>query len=245
MHSLPSYPMSRPSRLLMADGRESQGGLVSREASLTLAIGPHTENLKLNVTKLGGYPIILGLPWLKRHDPYIHWSRHQITFCSDYCLSQCQVRTSCTLPAQPLASPHPEPRPSTRSQSSLQPSDSVPALRIPRSSSAAPAMSARLPNSEAYMQQASQYYEPCPRTRSKSSSPSSAPQSQPVATPGNRKTQNPILAPKVSLINSAAFNLCMRLPGSQMYKLYMSEITPADANANASPDPVSMIPAEY
>ena len=30
-----------------------------------------------------------------------------------------------------------------------------------------------------------------------------------------------------------------------MYKLYMSEITPADANANASPDPVSMIPAEY
>ena len=49
----------------MADGKESQGGLVSHEAFLTLAIGPHTENLKFSVTKLGGRPMILGIPWLK------------------------------------------------------------------------------------------------------------------------------------------------------------------------------------
>ena len=71
MHSLPSYPMSRPTQLLMADGKESQGGLVSHEASLTLAIEPHTERLKFSVTKLGGRPMILGIPWLKQHDPYI------------------------------------------------------------------------------------------------------------------------------------------------------------------------------
>jgi hypothetical protein len=80
--------MSRPTRLLMADGKESQGGLVSHEAFLTLAIGPHTENLKFSVTKLGGRPMILGIPWLKRHDPHIRWSRHQITFGSEYCLSE-------------------------------------------------------------------------------------------------------------------------------------------------------------
>ena len=73
----------------MGDGNESQGGLVSSETSLTLAVGPHTENLTLCVTKLGGYPIVLGVPWLKRHDPYIHWSRHQITFNSAHCQSQC------------------------------------------------------------------------------------------------------------------------------------------------------------
>src|ERR1700738_1582926 len=76
MHSLLSYPMSRSFQLLMADGRKSQEGLVSHEASLTLAIGPHMKNLKLNVTKLREYLIILRLPWLKQYDSYIHWSHH-------------------------------------------------------------------------------------------------------------------------------------------------------------------------
>ena len=57
--------------------------------------------------------MILGIPWLKRHDPHIHWSRHQITFGSEYCLSECQVQTPCTISAQSRTKlPHPEPSPS-------------------------------------------------------------------------------------------------------------------------------------
>src|SRR6202043_831609 len=67
MHSLPQYPMSTPRRLLMADGTESRGGLVSHESALHLAIGPHSENLRPNVTKLGNHNLVLGMPWLRRH----------------------------------------------------------------------------------------------------------------------------------------------------------------------------------
>ena len=64
MHALPTYPMSQPSRLLMADGNDSKGGLVSHEILLPIVIGPHSESTTFSVTKLGGYPIVLGLPWL-------------------------------------------------------------------------------------------------------------------------------------------------------------------------------------
>ena len=257
MHSLPSYPMSRPTRLLMADGKESQGGLVSHEASLTLAIGPHMESLKFSVTKLGGRPMILGIPWLKRHDPHIRWSRHQITFGSEYCLSECQVHTPYTLSAQsPTKLPHPEHHPSPRSQFSSSFPDPAPALETSRSPPAALAMNARLPDSEVCLQPTPEYNDPRPRTRSKSlpttlriPSPTPppqplVPQMQPVATPktsaARPKARNPFLAPKVARINSAAFNLSARLPGSQIYQL---TITPADSEA--SPETVHPIPDEY
>ena len=132
-------------------------------------------------------------------------------------------------------------------------SDPVPALEAPRSSFTESAISVRLPNPEACMQQAPQYYEPHPHIRSKSSFASSIlPQSQPVvpqpqliATGCNPKNQNLTLTSKVSLINSVAFNLCMRLSGSQMYKLYLFKVTQEDFNTDASPDPISIIPTEY
>jgi len=267
--------MSRPTRLLMADGKESQGGLVSHEATITLAIGPHTERSKFSVTKLGGRPMILGIPWLKRHDPYIRWSRHQITFGSEYCLSECQVQTPCTLSApSPAELSPPKPRPRPRSPPSypnpaLDPrsrpqllsllQDPVPALETSRIPSAALAKSARLPIPEVCMQQTSRYYEPSTRTRSKSLPPNlhihspqpPTPQSHPVATPktpaatstapaATPKARNRFLSPKVSRINSTAFNLCARLPGSQIYQL---TTTPADTDA--SPKTAPTIPAEY
>ena len=65
IHALPTYAMSQPSRLLMADSNDSKGGMVSHEISLPIIVGPHSESTTLSVTKLSGYPIVLGLPWLK------------------------------------------------------------------------------------------------------------------------------------------------------------------------------------
>jgi len=103
------------------------------------------------------------------------------------------------------------------------------------------------------MQKTSRHQEPRHRIRSKSLPTSLpmftpmvpvVPQSQPVATPeapaARPKTRNPFLTPKVFRINSAEFNLCARLPGSQIYQLTM---TPADTDAK--PKPTSTIPAEY
>src|ERR1700731_492859 len=177
---------------------------------------------KFSVTKLGERPMILGIPWLKRHNPHIHWSRHQITFGSEYCLSECQVQTPCTISAQsPTTPPHPEPSPSPRSQpqplSSLCLSDSTHSLGASRSLSAAPAKNARLPNSENCMQQTPRYQKPRPRTRSKSLpttlpmftpkfspkfSPTSSPMSSPMSPPTPASMYPPLSSPTSSPMSS-------------------------------------------
>src|ERR1700726_645151 len=247
MHSLPQYPLSTPRHLLMADGSESRGGLVSHESALRLAIGPHSEDLRPNVTKLGSHNIILGMPWLRHHDPHIHWDRRLVTFNSSRCLSEGHVSEPVTIPAIPVSSPisscripHiPIPTPLTPTPPKPVPVPiipvPVPASRLSRFSSAMPVKSTGLPSPEACASQAPPSPELCPRTSTRSQSQSS--------TPSRLKSRTPILAPQVSLINSAALNLALKQPSSQMYKLYMAEITNSDSDSDS--DPASKIPAEY
>lgn len=51
----------------------------------------HTEKLRLYVTKLAHYPVVLGLPWLKQHDPTTGWSSNSMLFDSDYCRKNCNT----------------------------------------------------------------------------------------------------------------------------------------------------------
>ena len=265
MHSLPQYPLPNPRRLLMADGSESRGGRVSHESALQLAIGSHSENLRPNVTKVGNHDIILGMPWLRRHDPRIHWDRRLVTFDSNRCLSEGHISEPVSVPAAPASPPIDLPRIST--QPAPIPTNPVPvsASRLSRFSSATPVKSTGLPSLEACASQAPPIPELCPRTstrsqpqsstasqprsRSRTSSSSSSPvtsrhdQLQPVTLPASPKSRTSIRAPQVSLINSAALNLALKQPGSQMYKLYMAEITNSDSDSDS--DPTSKIPAEY
>jgi hypothetical protein len=41
------------------------------------------------ITKLGHYPIVLGIPWLKQHDIAICFALNLVTFRSQYCLAYC------------------------------------------------------------------------------------------------------------------------------------------------------------
>ena len=41
------------------------------------------------VTKLGHYPVVLGLPWLRRHDIHVGLARNTLTFDSEFCLHYC------------------------------------------------------------------------------------------------------------------------------------------------------------
>jgi len=58
-------------------------------APVTLSILGHEEVISLEITKLGNYPVILGLPWLSQHHPQVNWSDQSIVFASPYCLAQC------------------------------------------------------------------------------------------------------------------------------------------------------------
>src|SRR5258706_481582 len=52
-------------------------------------IQENTEEITFEETTLGGFPIILGLPWLKKHNPEIGWKTHEIRFNSEYCQNNC------------------------------------------------------------------------------------------------------------------------------------------------------------
>ena len=90
---------SRTIKYTMADGETRAGGTVTHDITTKIKIGPHQEVLTLDITKLHSYPIMLGIPWLKRHDPWIQWSQHRITFNSPFCLTHCHLNDAYTTTA--------------------------------------------------------------------------------------------------------------------------------------------------
>ena len=59
------------------------------------------------ITRLGHYPIVLGIPWLRHHDVAVRFASNLVTFDSDYCLEHCTEHTTTVrgLDQEPL-SPH-------------------------------------------------------------------------------------------------------------------------------------------
>ena len=78
-----------PERLELADGKETQAGLITHDAVVTLRIDQHEEKLVFQLTRLGHYPMILGKSWLARHNPVINWRLNTITFNDPWCQHHC------------------------------------------------------------------------------------------------------------------------------------------------------------
>jgi hypothetical protein len=58
-----------------------------------LGIDEQCEWLPMFATKLGHYPIVLGILWLKQHDVTIYFASNLITFWSQYYLAHCNDST--------------------------------------------------------------------------------------------------------------------------------------------------------
>jgi len=60
---------------------ESQAllGPVTHIATIPIEIGSHRELATFQVAKLQHHEVILGLPWLKNHNPSINWEKGRIT----------------------------------------------------------------------------------------------------------------------------------------------------------------------
>lgn len=79
----------RPYTLRVADKRAISSGQVTHEVTLALTIDGHIERISLDVTNLGKIPTILGVSWLRKHDPHIFWKRNAIRFGSKHCSTHC------------------------------------------------------------------------------------------------------------------------------------------------------------
>ena len=74
-YNLPITPLSQPRQIRLADGGNSPGSVTHTSFSY-IGIGEHYEPLVFFVAKLGS-DIILGYPWLKRHNPVIDFGSNK------------------------------------------------------------------------------------------------------------------------------------------------------------------------
>ena len=98
---IPMQQKATPRRVLTVDGSGVSGGPVTHDAQVHLKINHHEEDVRLHCITIGNAPVILGLPWLKLHDPVIRWKNHTVKFHLDHCAEKC-------LASSPRASTVPE-----------------------------------------------------------------------------------------------------------------------------------------
>lgn len=95
-HNLMLKPLKRPWRLRVADGNDTSSGRVTHYVEIPLRIHDHLEqSSKLYATRLGHYPIVLGLPWIRQHSPHVDFAGNSFLFNSRFC------QTYCNTPSRP------------------------------------------------------------------------------------------------------------------------------------------------
>ena len=93
-HNLPLHSLKEPRHLEVIDGRPIDSGDITHVVKVGLNINGHYEQLSAYVTKLGHYPLVLGIPWLRHHNPLIDWAKDTIDFVSPRCTTTCASQTT-------------------------------------------------------------------------------------------------------------------------------------------------------
>ncbi|QRV99033.1 Retrotransposable element Tf2 protein [Ceratobasidium sp. AG-Ba] len=81
--------LDKPRRLKVIDGREIDSGRVEHYVTLNLKIFDHEEEVDAYVVNVGNHDLVLGMAWLKRHNPAIDWDKKSLIFSSRYCSENC------------------------------------------------------------------------------------------------------------------------------------------------------------
>ena len=76
-----------PIPLYNIDGTENRDGTISEVAVLDMAIGDHREKVVFVVTDIGEEDVIIGLDWLREHNPEVDWERGSLRLsrCPETC----------------------------------------------------------------------------------------------------------------------------------------------------------------
>lgn len=77
-HQIEQIPLLQPIKVFNVDGTPNKVGKITHCALIPVQIGERQMNEQMMITGLGKEDIILGLPWLKRHNPQINWDKGQM-----------------------------------------------------------------------------------------------------------------------------------------------------------------------
>jgi hypothetical protein len=106
-HEVPLKELKERRQVEVIDGRTIESGDITHLAEVGMNIQDHMERIPMFVTKLGHYPIVLGIPWLRLHDVAVRFALNTVTFGSQYCVNHCQnapvtVQGVAEEPAEPI-----------------------------------------------------------------------------------------------------------------------------------------------
>src|SRR5579859_6014501 len=87
-YQLPHRPKCLPVSIVLADGSSSQAGLITQYNPLILRVAGNEEPISMDVAPTA-HNIILGMPWLDKHDPAVHFGSRTVTFDSEFCKKNC------------------------------------------------------------------------------------------------------------------------------------------------------------
>ena len=94
LQRLKFIPMQHLCDLTVADSRTVSSGTITHIVQIeSFALEAYTKSIELFVTILGQYLVVLGLPWLRKHNPRIRFKDNTITFDSEHCLEHCITST--------------------------------------------------------------------------------------------------------------------------------------------------------
>uniref|UniRef100_A0A6I8RAB1 Gypsy retrotransposon integrase-like protein 1 n=1 Tax=Xenopus tropicalis TaxID=8364 RepID=A0A6I8RAB1_XENTR len=87
------FPVTPPIRVLAIDDRPlSTDTITLTTGELSVQIGAlHLEKMSFLIIPCPSSPVVLGLPWLRLHNPSIDWSSGQISRWSQYCQRHCLI----------------------------------------------------------------------------------------------------------------------------------------------------------
>ena len=79
-HNLRTTKLEQPIRAQNVDGTDNKQGTIHYYTDLNVKIGDQTFLERFYITGLGNQKIILGLPWLRKHNPEIDWEKGTVTW---------------------------------------------------------------------------------------------------------------------------------------------------------------------
>ena len=89
-----------PCQISLADDSELEK-LINQETELTMRAGEHFETLTLDLGPFPKHPVILGMPWLRKHNPDIDWKHGTLAFVPQQCEKTCKVEKACKVQIHP------------------------------------------------------------------------------------------------------------------------------------------------
>ena len=76
-----THQLEEPRGIQVIDGRPISSGAVTHQATTILRVGKHhRETEAFYICDTGVHDIVLGISWLRKHCPAVHWTTGRLTF---------------------------------------------------------------------------------------------------------------------------------------------------------------------